>query len=994
MPATPRLSVCLIVGDAQLSVLARCLKSVVCHPAGPAADEVVIGWNGKEGGRFADVLEEVFGPLAGISDIPPATLSETPVRFTHAVDGVAIQVVIHSFEWKDDFSYARNLNFSHATGVWRAYMDGDDVLATADSVAYRDSLERDPKSDVPRDATDAYGVFPENVSLPEFVSKLPEHVNVVLAPYNYVNDPRTGRPLLRKRRPRIMRWDANWVWVSSVHEIPRHALGKEIPVWCPGVLFVHQPVQEVEERGKRNKPILEQQVRDLLAGGEKVPGPLLYALAGQELEGHCFLPAGDLFRQAVLTTSQWDERFFYSLMAGRCYAEAEDWTQASECAKNAIVYCPDRPEGYFFMSEVAFRSVHSDEHCIKWYEAGKDKKASGPILADDRFERCLKPVRYAGVAYLRAQRFAEALEVAEKAIREALDPFALKIKDAAEQGLRRGKLIASTLGLAEQLQQGGYPARALALLDLIEVVVGSPDDFLRTRFDIAKGVAAVPPDPKGKKLEAWLATRRPGDVGLQLPLDSVEEPSVVLEQVASGTPDGQSLLAFTTDSQVASSYASELRVDAVPAARLLSLLEKHGVVEDLSLLEEELEGGGPTPIRHVAARVVVRRPSAPWKADVTFFCPVFMEPWGPWRVLLDGTGGSEESVVYAARELAGRGLNVEVYAPLDDGRHRGVHVEGRVRWKPLGSFDPTKRLTSIAVAHRAPFAVRIHAFDPGRLFVWHQDADYRGDWSAPIAKAVGHFWVSRWQRARLLAAVGLAPGVTRNSHAALDWSGSVIGNGVPASAIDVPFPEKREPLTVAYTSSPMRGLAEFLPLWPEIHSAFPGARLRVYYGWHTTGSRIAAYRAYVMGLVAKLKASGVEWIGRVPQFELERELVQIGTWAYPCHAVLEGYCVAGVRAAAAGCAPVYMATGAMLETQYPSPFMCPPTPWGEGGCLQFKSALLAALEAESTGSRVVDRQAYRAWASQFTWSRAVGGMLAEWNRRGLLAGPVGMEAAA
>ena len=69
-----------------------------------------------------------------------------------------------------------------------------------------------------------------------------------------------------------------------------------------------------------------------------------------------------------------------------------------------------------------------------------------------------------------------------------------------------------------------------------------------------------------------------------------------------------------------------------------------------------------------------RPPLGKWTPDITFFCPVYAEPWGPWRIYRDGTGGSEESVVYLAKEFARRGLKVQVFAPLAPDIHLRVHI--------------------------------------------------------------------------------------------------------------------------------------------------------------------------------------------------------------------------------------------------------------------------------------------------------------------------------
>ena len=744
------------------------------------------------------------------------------------------------------------------------------------------------------------------------------------------------------------------------------ALGREIGVWAPGILLVHQPVQAEAERGERNMPILAAQVKRLTAEGLAVPASLLYAKAVSTMAAFDFGQASIQFEQTAAVPGQsLEDKAYFTLLAARCSMEDGDFIRAGQLALSAIDHAPLRPEGYLVCSEASFRLMELSK-CIAWYEAsvGKKPPEGGPMV-DDRFERCLRPVSYAGAAYLRTGRYAKALEVAEIALKEATTSQALRIKADALEGLRRQKIAESGTGLTSALLEAGYGGTATRVLDLLKPVAGELFG-IRKQVEAARAreVTEIPPETIAR---GWLGET---GHGLTVPLDALEDPEAAVPELLGPLAPGDSFRLAVTDPKNDSPYTLANRMDGIDGERLLAALEPHGEVTHLSLLEEaDLS-------RYLVAEVKKQSNAVPRVPDVTFFCPVFAEPWGPWRILKDGTGGSEESVIYLARELAALGLAVDVYAPLDLVRHRGVHIDAGVRWRPLDSFDPVKRIPGIAVVQRAPWAVRLFAMDPSRMYVWHQDADYQIGWNTAIATTVKHLWVSKWQRERLMNAVSI-----KTEADPVDMFGAVVGNGIPQSALDVPFAD-RDPYSCAYPSSPVRGLSNLLPLWPIVRASFPDATLRVYYGWETL--RVFPGMAKVQQQATRdmRKTEGVEYVGRISQHALEQDLVRQSVWVYPT-AFPEGFCNIGVRAVAAGLVPVYRRVAAMPETQYPSPYSVPETDWMEGGAREYVESLLQALQDVKDG-KITDevRNGYRAWAAGRTWDKVASAVLAEFERRG------------
>jgi glycosyltransferase involved in cell wall biosynthesis len=463
---------------------------------------------------------------------------------------------------------------------------------------------------------------------------------------------------------------------------------------------------------------------------------------------------------------------------------------------------------------------------------------------------------------------------------------------------------------------------------------------------------------------------------LYVPIDTTDNPEEIIDAAMESVRDDEQLLICATDVGDRNDYAIHHRVNATPAPWLLDKLETYGDVHDLALMTDK-PNGVTTPNQWIVARTTKRHARTTYRPDVVFFCPVFAESWGPWRILREGCGGSEESVIYLARELANRGLRVEVYAPLDRGIHRGVHVEDNVRWHPLDAFDTTgaPRAAIATIAHRAPWATRMPCFDLNRLYIWHQDAWYTGGWTLPVAEATRSLWVSRWQRKTLLSHLG----VTHDGVLPSDRWGVVCGDGIPEGACRGWEGIERNPKSCVYLSSPIRGLMGLLDVWPYVIRQVPDATLDVYYGWETLPPGMARIRETVMRAVAK--STGVRWRGRVPQATLEAQLPSYGVWLYPT-SFPEGFCIAGVRATAAGCVPAYSNIAALPEVQIASPYSTPDTPWADGGRDQFARAAVEALGASVVGGW--DREGARDWAhDRHLWSHVADRVVDDFKERGL-----------
>ena len=264
-------------------------------------------------------------------------------------------------------------------------------------------------------------------------------------------------------------------------------------------------------------------------------------------------------------------------------------------------------------------------------------------------------------------------------------------------------------------------------------------------------------------------------------------------------------------------------------------------------------------------------------------------------------GGSETSIIHMARELAGCGHDVAVYAncPSPD-KYDGV----------------TYRHYHEFFAHytAAPWdaVISFRSFDPfllgrlaPRMIFWTGDA-----FDQPALKHFAHatlqenidliFCVSNWQRRTFVESFQLPPAkviATRNGF----------------SPKLVPGTGSRQWTRAAYSSTPFRGLEILLKMFPEMRRQFSGMSLDVFssmkvYGWNAEEDR----RAF--GAIYEAAAQpGVTWHGSVTQPVLLEHLARTGLFLYP-NTFDETSCMAAIEAQAAGCVVVTSAKAGLNET--------------------------------------------------------------------------------
>jgi glycosyltransferase involved in cell wall biosynthesis len=283
-------------------------------------------------------------------------------------------------------------------------------------------------------------------------------------------------------------------------------------------------------------------------------------------------------------------------------------------------------------------------------------------------------------------------------------------------------------------------------------------------------------------------------------------------------------------------------------------------------------------------------------------------------------GGSQASLIYATRCLAEQGHRVVVYNHTLGEPQSYDGVEYRHITK-LQSDSKTITDVDVFVSNRDPRLV-VHWKGSGKRVVRMQD-----DWDQPMCQAfllprcrrsTDHvIAVSDWQRDRF--------------RKVSSWPKSrisVVPNGFwePFHTLDR-FPEKVGNRLV-YCSTPFRGLARLVPLFPMIKEKVPDVELHVYsdmkvYQYHEDDDQDQYGEIY-----KSLDVPGIVHHGSIGQADLIKELEKTKIFAYT-NIFAETSCIAQMEAQAAGNLVVTTGLGALPETIGPHGVIIPGFPGEE-----------------------------------------------------------------
>jgi glycosyltransferase involved in cell wall biosynthesis len=301
-----------------------------------------------------------------------------------------------------------------------------------------------------------------------------------------------------------------------------------------------------------------------------------------------------------------------------------------------------------------------------------------------------------------------------------------------------------------------------------------------------------------------------------------------------------------------------------------------------------------------------------------------LETWTPNNLDTQGIGGSETAAVHMARELAALGHDVTVFSNCGDkeGNYEGVKYVHFEHLTQDTLFNGLPIECDLFISSR-----RVHLFpvNAAKKILWMHDTDV-GPPTQDICQKLLQFdhvlALSQWHRANLLA-----------FYPFLDPSKVLVtSNGIDLERYRDPPAKMGNQLI--YSSSPDRGLALLLELFPAIKEQVSDAELHVYYGFdnyekiierNAHDPQMQEYARHEIATIREAMANtrGVIYHGRVGQKELARAQLASKVAAYPTH-FTETSCISMMENQAAGCIPVTTQLAALPETVHHGFLLKPP----------------------------------------------------------------------
>lgn len=342
----PLISLCMIVRDAEATI-ARCLDSI----RGAGIDEIVIVDTGSTDRTRAIVRETLLehGP-----DYPPNEMQTRNDRVSHVwyarVNGQPRLVTAH-FEWVDDFAAARNVAFKLATGVWRGYLDADDIA--------------------PFWSGDGKGHYTLRRQIEDIAGRRPE-VNCISLPYDY----EAGDMLQEKIR--FVRWADGWKWEQPIHEfLQRDRPAPRVHAVVPLPVIHKRPAGAETKALERNRRICEKELaRAGAVGDERQAGLMRYYLGVYDCAETDFTSGLQLLDSSAKGLGETNLGIDSRLQGARFSIAADNLERALEFASNAVGLQPANREAWAMLGLV--RSERQEwERAVEAF----DRKATLPLPA-------------------------------------------------------------------------------------------------------------------------------------------------------------------------------------------------------------------------------------------------------------------------------------------------------------------------------------------------------------------------------------------------------------------------------------------------------------------------------------------------------------------------------------------------------------------------------------------------------------------------------------
>lgn len=318
--------------------------------------------------------------------------------------------------------------------------------------------------------------------------------------------------------------------------------------------------------------------------------------------------------------------------------------------------------------------------------------------------------------------------------------------------------------------------------------------------------------------------------------------------------------------------------------------------------------------------------------------------------LVEPLGGSESAMCYLAVEMAKLGHEVTLFRRFEE-----EFTKKGVFHMPLHKIG--QRKLDVLVVQNTPFPgaqMRLKKLvdDKVKIIFWSQHASNQPPvetlYDAAIVNAFNKIvLISNWQRQDYLETFKIKKSKIR-----------VLKNAI-SPAFENLNGRKRK-LSMAYTSTPFRGLSLLTGIFSVVKSEDARASLEVFSSWKVYQVDRDQEEQYAKIYQACRETLGVTYVGSVSQSELAKRLADIEILAYP-NIFPETSCIAVMEAMAAGCQIVTSRLGALPETTAGfGRLISVSEDWGEY-CRNFKNALLEPVATDSITKQVEFVKANYTW---------------------------------
>jgi glycosyltransferase involved in cell wall biosynthesis len=289
------------------------------------------------------------------------------------------------------------------------------------------------------------------------------------------------------------------------------------------------------------------------------------------------------------------------------------------------------------------------------------------------------------------------------------------------------------------------------------------------------------------------------------------------------------------------------------------------------------------------------------KQHVVIYTGQSWEKWD-WKKLETGIGGSENWVVYLAREFVKLGYRVTAFIDCET-----ESVDQGVKYLKYTEYPNyiEQNFIDFFISSRVtdPFS---HKIRYGRNFVMIHDIWLLGGKEAKLYLPMVYKYIclSDWHR-----------DFVSDYHGLSKEKISIVPHGVDFNRYNKKL--ERHPHRLIYSSSPDRGLDTLLYCFDFLKKDIPDLELHVFYGFYNWSEAIKVRNnpqelAWCNSIIEAMKKPGVFDHGRVGQQELADWQMQSSLWAYPTD-FEETFCITAIECQAAGL-PIIASNYAGLKT--------------------------------------------------------------------------------